>query len=111
ALTNITGTINVTGSVDTNTPGFYTLTYNTTNLFNAVNSATVFVQVGTPELTINSSASKMVSLSWPSTATGFTLEQSATMATNSWVPAPTGATNPISIPSTNAALFYRLTHP
>ncbi len=110
-LTNITGVINVSSSVNTNAPGLYALAYNTTNLFNAVNWATVSVQVGTPELTINSSVPNNVSITWPPAASGYTLEQSVTLKTNSWVPSPSGAANPTLIPTTNAALFYRLTHP
>ena len=47
-LNLISGPVNITGSVDVNTPGSYTLTYSTTNEFGAVSTATRAVVVVLP---------------------------------------------------------------
>jgi hypothetical protein len=109
-FTNITGVITVSGS-NTNSPGTYPITYTTTNFLNAVNSATGSVSVVSPSLIVNRSGLNTATLAWPSNATGYTLEQSATLLGNSWVAAPSGATNPVSVPTAGSSLFYRLAHP
>lgn len=108
-LTNITGVVTVNGSVNTNAPGLNTLIYTTTNLFSAMNAATVSVSVLSPSLTLMPSNLNTLTLSWPSNALGYTLEQSTNLS-GVWS-AASGVTNPISISATNARVFYRLAHP
>ena len=110
-LTNITGVIHVTGSVNTNAPGVSSLTYTTTNFLNAINSATVSVAVLSPALTLTPAAAQTATLSWPSNAIGYMLQQTALINSNGWTAAPSGVTNPATISTTNSFLFYRLIHP
>lgn len=109
-LTNITGVINISG-MNTNTPGSYPLTYTTTNYLGAMNSATGLVTVLVPSLTFTPGVASTATVSWPTNAAGYTLEQNTSLNPNGWTPAPSGLTNPLTISTTNTALFYRLTHP
>jgi len=66
-----------------------------------------------PTLTIMRTNSNVV-LSWPSTAVGFTLQQTPTLVAASWgpvnmVPTDDGVTKRVTVPITNSQSFYRLT--
>lgn len=61
-----------------------------------------------PTLAITSSGSGAVSVSWTANTPGFVLQESWLLATPNWTNAPSGATNPIVIPISWSARFYRL---
>jgi hypothetical protein len=62
-----------------------------------------------PVLNIVSGAPGFTTLSWaPATSSGFLLQHASSAAPTNWLTAPSGPTNPISIPTTNRAQFYRL---
>lgn len=66
------------------------------------------VQVGgAPRLHIVSNGSTNVVVSWAPDVPGWVLQQTDNLHTN-WLDCATGPTNPVSIPTTNAAMFYRL---
>jgi len=61
--------------------------------------------IAPPQLMIQLISSN-VQLSWPTTATGFSLQQSDSLSATNWVAAPTG--NPVTIPAPEMQRFYRL---
>jgi len=58
-----------------------------------------------PELRIVHGAGGLV-LTWPETATGFTLEQADELPSDEWTASP--AQNGVPIPASDRAIFYRL---
>jgi hypothetical protein len=51
-------------------------------------------------------------ISWaPETSSGFVLQWADSLAPTNWLNAPSGALNPVTIATTNAARFYRLMRP
>jgi oligosaccharide reducing-end xylanase len=73
------------------------------------------VQAGIPTLTITPQAGSVV-ISWPTTAAGFNLEQTASLSAGSWTtetnyPSVVGSNNVITNTSTATATFYRLHKP
>ena len=78
--------------------------------------AVIAVQTpGTPLLTVRHTANTVV-VSWPSTATGFVLQQSANLNTTSWIsPAETvtndGTNKSIIVNPPNGNRYYRLIKP
>jgi alpha-tubulin suppressor-like RCC1 family protein len=109
-LTNITGAVSISGSVNINQPGLYPVTYTTTNFLGAVNSDAASVSVVVPALTNLSTNPNALFLAWPSNAAGYTLQESSNLQSPAWVSSPSGATNPVSLPTTNSVRFYRLSH-
>jgi hypothetical protein len=78
-------------------------------------SAAALQTPGPPTLAITQSGTSVV-VSWPSAATGFTLQQNADLTTTNWAasgyPISTnGATASVTIPSPAGNLFFRLSHP
>jgi hypothetical protein len=66
----------------------------------------------TPSLDIAPDDAGIIRLTWnPRNAPGFVLQYTDSIVPANWLTAPSGATNPISIPSTNAARFYRVAQP
>jgi hypothetical protein len=61
-----------------------------------------------PSLTITAATPGFVTLSWSSASPGFVLQYADRLSPASWVDAPSGAANPVTVPITSAALFYRL---
>jgi hypothetical protein len=47
-------------------------------------------------------------LSWEPATPGFALEMTGSLSPALWVPAASGSTNPVVVPATGAARFYRL---
>jgi hypothetical protein len=66
-----------------------------------------FVPVEPPTLTFSVSNGSLV-LSWPATATGFTLETTSSLGTPSWSAVSGVANNTVTIPMTGTSQFYRL---
>ncbi len=65
-----------------------------------------------PSLSIEPDDAGFIRLTWtPAEAPGFVLQYTDSFAPAHWLTAPSGATNPISIPATNAARFYRVAQP
>ena len=52
-----------------------------------------------------------VTVSWPPATPGFVLQQSSALAPMDWQNAPSGVTNPITIPANAASRYYRLLKP
>src|SRR5207248_5865952 len=65
-----------------------------------------------PELAIAAPSQNSATISWtPVDWPEFLLQFNDTLAPDSWVNAPSGATNPVNVSSTNRARFYRLWSP
>ena len=67
------------------------------------------VQVeGAPLLKVTPASSGLATLSWAPATPGYVLQESVSLAPNSWVNSPTGAANPVNVPATLPRKFYRL---
>jgi drug/metabolite transporter superfamily protein YnfA len=65
-----------------------------------------------PALSIAPAASGFITLSWtPTNAAGFVLKYTDSLAPTNWLNAPSGAMNPVTIPTTNVTRFYRVAQP
>lgn len=65
-----------------------------------------------PQLAIAPSAPGLATLSWtPVDFPGFMLQYNESLASTNWLNAPSGAMNPVTIATTNAARFYRVAQP
>lgn len=62
---------------------------------------------GAPTLTIALAAPGYATISWTTNKSDFVLQETSLWPTN-WVNAPSGATNPVTIPATLPKKFYRL---
>ena len=65
---------------------------------------------GFPRLLIAPAGDNVI-ISWTPGTPGFVLQGNGSLATVSWVDTPSGSTNPISVPASAAARFYRLRKP
>jgi hypothetical protein len=81
----------------------------------AIDGVTVAIAPGVyvfgprPVLSIAPAAPGFVSVSWtPTNSYGFTLQFAPSIAPVNWLNAPTGPANPVLIPTTSTAQFYRL---
>jgi hypothetical protein len=66
---------------------------------------------GAPTLTIVAAGPGSATVSWTPATPGFMLQVSDTLAPPAWANAPSGAANPVTIPSTLPTRFYRLIKP
>lgn len=66
---------------------------------------------GAPTLTLVPAGPGLATLSWSPATPGFVLQESLSLAPPSWVDSPSGATNPVTVPATLPAKFYRLHKP
>jgi hypothetical protein len=89
------GSVYVTGASDGNYTG------GNTSDFATVKYITV------PVLAIERSADDVI-LSWPSTFSNFVLQECMDLVTINWTNAPSGINNPVTVPATEPARFYRL---
>jgi hypothetical protein len=64
-----------------------------------------------PTLTIVFGSSNQFTISWPSTYSGYILQERTNLTSGSWSPSLTGSTNPAVITSATAPKFYRLYQP
>jgi hypothetical protein len=70
------------------------------------------VQVtGAPTLTIVPAAPGQATISWAPATPGFVLQESLSLSPANWTNAPSGATNPITVPAGLPVKFYRLIKP
>ena len=91
------------------------------SLFDPINSAGYLVlarYVGDgaapsiPMLAIARAAPGQVTISWtPPTGTNWVLQERLNLTAGAWANAPSGATNPVTVPATLPAKFYRLVKP
>jgi len=65
---------------------------------------------GAPTLVIVPAAPGSATISWTPATPGFALQENLNLATTNWVNSPSGTTNPIVVPATAPAKFYRLQH-
>ena len=66
---------------------------------------------GAPTLSIAPATPGNATISWTPNTPGFVLQQTSVLSPSNWTNSPSGATNPITLPATNAAKFYRLFKP
>jgi hypothetical protein len=66
---------------------------------------------GAPTLTIVPTAPGQATISWSPNTPGFVLQETVSLSPPNWVNAPSGATNPITVPATLPKKFYRLFKP
>jgi len=102
--------IYVSGNLNTNVPGTYTVTYSATNHFGnfaATNRTVVMIPV--PSLGIASAAGNQTSLFWPaSAATNYTVQMTTNLSSGPWVNVP--ANNllmGISVTNSTSPAFFR----
>jgi len=85
------------------------------NLAGAGNNKICFIDILPvwPALRLNPSANGLATLSWTPETPGFMLQHADSLAPSplKWVDAPSGAVNPVTIPTTNAGRFYRVVRP
>jgi hypothetical protein len=67
---------------------------------------------GAPTLYITNAAPGWATLWWtPATGTNWVLQERLSLTTGAWTNSPSGATNPVTVPITLPAKFYRLFKP
>jgi len=66
---------------------------------------------GAPTLTIAKGASGFANISWTPPSTNWLLQERLSLSSGGWSNAPSGSTNPIVVPTTVPAKFYRLFKP
>ena len=107
---NLTSAIVVTGAVNTNIVGSYTLTYTVSDSSGnvAATNRTVVIVPPPPALNVVSSGSQTV-LYWPASATNYLLQTTTNLASSNWV-AVTNGMPIIGVTVTNnaPAAFFRL---
>ncbi len=64
-----------------------------------------------PTLLIIGGAPGFATISWTPATPGFVLQVSPSLTPPAWTNAPSGATNPVTIPASLPARFYRLNQP
>jgi len=67
--------------------------------------------IGAPALNIAPAGAGQATISWTPNTPGFVLLESLGLSPTNWINSASGATNPISVPATSAAKFYRLNRP
>lgn len=67
----------------------------------------VVQQIGAPKLSIARTGTNAV-ISWPNSSVGFVLQVSSSLKPAAWADAPSGTNNPVTVPATGLARFYRL---
>ncbi len=65
---------------------------------------------GFPRLSITPAGNNVI-ISWTPGTLGFVLQGNGSFSAASWADAPSGSTNPITVPAAGAARFYRLRKP
>lgn len=64
-----------------------------------------------PTLTVTPAGPGFATLSWTPATPGFVLQETVSLSPPNWTNAPSGATNPVTVPATFPAKFYRLFKP
>jgi hypothetical protein len=79
--------------------------------FALLNLTVVDPSLPPPALAITRVAPGQVMISWSPTAPGFVLQERTNLTLGAWTNSPSGATNPVTVPATLPAKFYRLFKP
>ncbi len=66
---------------------------------------------GAPALTIAAGAPGQAVISWAPVTPGFVLQETTSLETPNWINSPSGATNPVNVPTAGNHKFYRLRKP
>ena len=101
----VSGTIGQPDASRTMTGGSYSLIGGFWSLFSVVQTP------GAPTLQITNAAPGFATIWWTPPTPGFTLQSTDSLSPTNWVNAPTGPTNPATVPVTLPAKFYRLFKP
>ena len=64
-----------------------------------------------PWLWVESAGPGLINIGWDPDTPGFRLQEVPDLKPSSWIDSPSGATNPVTVPITFAARFYRLISP
>jgi len=102
---SVSGTIGQPDAGPTMTNGQYAVTGGFWALPTAVQATNA------PTLTIAPATPGNATISWTPNTPGFVLQQTALLAPANWTNSPSGATNPITVPASLPAKFYRLFKP
>jgi hypothetical protein len=102
---SVNGTIGQPDAGGPMTNGVYAVTGGFWALPTAVQSP------GAPLLAITAAGAGQATISWSPNTPGFVLQETLSLAPTNWVNSPSGATNPIVVPATLPAKFYRLFKP
>ena len=65
----------------------------------------------TPSLQATRAGSGRTAISWTPNTPGYVLQESLKLSAPAWTNSPSGSTNPVTVPATLPAKFYRLTKP
>ena len=95
----------IDGGGGTSTGGVYSVTGGFWALPQAVQSE------GAPTLMIAKDAPGFANISWTPPSTNWVLQESLSLSPANWTNAVSGVTNPIVVPTTLPAKFYRLSKP
>ena len=63
---------------------------------------------GAPLLSISRAAPGFAIISWTPTTPGFVLQETASLSPPNWTNSLSGATNPITVPTTGSMMYFRL---
>ena len=66
---------------------------------------------GAPRITIVPGTPGQATLAWAPSTPGFVLQETLSLSPTNWVNSPSGATNPVVVPTTVPAKFYRVFKP
>jgi len=84
-------------------------TNNNTSEFSACLAATG--TTATPTLAIVSAGVTQTQVSWTPNPPGWILQETWVLSPSNWTNSASGTANPVTVPATNAARFYRLFEP
>jgi len=109
ATYQVSGTIGQPDASGAMTNGIYSATGGFWSLISVVQT------LGSPTLTVTHSGNS-VTISWPSSSSGFVLQQNSNLSTTNWTTSGytisnDGTYNSITITSPTGNLFFRLSHP
>ncbi len=74
-------------------------------------SVAVIQVADAPTLKMNSTAAGYVTLSWETAASGWVLQETASLSSPAWVDCASGSSNPVTLPATGPMKFFRLHKP
>jgi len=66
---------------------------------------------GAPLLHIEMTSPTQATISWDPDDPGWELQESPVLVPSAWIDAPSGTTNPVTVPAVGPTLFYRLNKP
>jgi hypothetical protein len=102
---SVSGTIGQPDAGPTMTNGQYAVTGGFWALPSAIQTP------GGPTLTIAPAGAGQATISWSPNTPGFILQETWVLSPANWTNSPSGSTNPIAVPATLPAKFYRLFKP